>query len=124
MSNLEQQLLQISARLYQQLDKMPTAVEERDGFLKEVDRLLDERGQLIESLCVQQVKENPASKNKALIIELDQGIQKRLQSVMSIVKSDLKTVQVAKKKEEQYINPYSSVHVMDGKYYDQKKQSV
>ena len=121
MSNLEQQLLQISAKLYQQLDKMPAAVEERETFLKEVDRLLDERGQLIQLMSVQQAQEDTPSKNQALLIDLDKGILERLQSVMSVVKSDLKTVQVAKKKGEQYINPYSSVHVMDGKYYDTKK---
>ena len=70
---------------------------------------------------VQQVKMDASSKNKALLIELDKGIREKSQSVLSLVKNDLKTVQVAKKKEEQYTNPYASVHVMDGKYYDQKK---
>lgn len=121
MSDMEQQLLQISAKLYQQLCITPSATEERDDFFKEVDRLLEERGKLIESIRVQQIQLDFSSKNKAILIELDKGILERLQNVMGLVKNDLKTLQVSKKKKEQYINPYSSVHVMDGKYYDRKK---
>lgn len=121
MNDVEQQLLQISAKVYQQLDKMPPAVEERDAYLSELDRLLDERGQLLELIQAQQIQLDATSKNKEMLVELDKGIRERLVAVMNLVKNDLKTVQVAKKKEEQYINPYASVHVMDGKYYDQKK---
>lgn len=121
MSDMEQRLLQISAKLYQQLDKIPSATEERDEFLKEVDRLLDERGKLIELMRVQQEPLDSSSKNKAVLLELDNGILERLQNVMGLVKNDLKTVQITKNKEKQYSNPYASVHVMDGKYYDQKK---
>ncbi|HEY4624082.1 MAG TPA: flagellar protein FliT, partial [Solibacillus sp.] len=32
----------------------------------------------------------------------------------------LKDLQNAKKNEKQYLNPYSSVQVMDGRYYDKK----
>lgn len=121
MSNVEQQLLQISARLYQKLDNLPSEVDERDAYLVGIDQLLDERGQLLESLQVQQIRLDASSKYKEMLVELDKGIQERLRLLMNVVKSDLKTVQVAKTKEEQYINPYSSVHVMDGRYYDQKK---
>ena len=121
MNDMEQSLLQISARLYQQLDNTSSVNEERNEFLKEVDRLLDERGKLIESMRVQQVQLDSTKKSKEILMELDKGILERLQNVMGIVKRDLKNLHVAKKKEKQYINPYSSVHVMDGKYYDQKK---
>ena len=46
MSDIEQSVFQISAKLYQQLDSMPSAIEEREAFLKDMDHLLDERGEI------------------------------------------------------------------------------
>ena len=40
---------------------------------------------------------------------------------MVAVKNDLKTLQVSKKSEQQYLNPYQNVRTMDGMYYDGKK---
>jgi flagellar protein FliT len=121
MSNFEQQLLQLSAQLFQELSKVPESSHDRDSYLERVDQLLEKRGQLFETMHAQQIKLDSSSKNKDLLIELDKGIQKRLQNVMLTVKNDIKNVKVSKQKEGNYINPYSSVQVMDGRYYDKKK---
>lgn len=116
----QQQLLQVSAKLFQLLETVPKS-EQRDEFLVEVDRLLEQRGKVLEALRDENVQFSKENKVHNMLIDLDKGIQERLELVMQAVKTDMKHLQTAKQKEQQYINPYSSVRVMDGKYYDKKK---
>ena len=118
--NNQQQLLQLSAKLYQLLEDVPKG-EEREAFLEEIDRLLEERGQVLEALRDENYQFDQENKVHGMLVELDKGIRERLDLVMQAVKKDMKNLQVAKQKEKQYINPYSSVRVIDGKYYDKKK---
>lgn len=117
---VEQQLLQVSAKLFKQLGEVEQT-EDRDTLLKSVDELLEERGQLIASLQQENIRLSKTNPQHALLQELDKGIQERLASLMGEIRQDMKNVQTAKKSEVQYNNPYASVRVMDGKYYDQKK---
>lgn len=119
MDNL-QRVLQLSAKLYQFLEA-GTSVEQRDDFIKEIDRQLDERGKALKQLLDEGFQIDSQHKVHAMLIELDKGIRDRMDNVMNAVKSDMKTLQAAKKNEKQYLNPYSSVQVMDGMYYDKKK---
>lgn len=116
----QQQLLQISAKLFQFLESVPSG-EQRDDFIKEINRQLDDRGKIIEILHGEGFQMDPQNKIHSMLIQLDKGIRERLEFVMQEVKKDMKTLQTAKKNEKQYINPYSSVRVMDGMYYDKKK---
>lgn len=116
----EQQLLQVSAKLFQLLEKVPKG-EQREEFLVEVDLLLEQRGKVLEALRDENVHFTKENKIHNMLIDLDKGIRERLDLVMQAVKNDMKNLQTAKQKEQQYINPYSSVRVMDGKYYDKKK---
>ena len=118
--NNQQQLLQLSAKLFQLLETNPNG-DERDMFLEEVDRLLEQRGQVLEALRDENYQLDKENKVHGLLIELDKGIRDRLDLVMQAVKKDMKNLQMAKQKEKEYINPYSSVRVLDGKYYDKKK---
>ncbi len=120
MMALDQQLLQVSAKLYQHLGEAVQS-EDRDIFLKIVNELLEERGQLLTLLQQANVSLHDTNPQHAMLKELDKGIQERLASIMNELKQDLKNIQTSKKSEVQYNNPYASVHVMDGKYYDQKK---
>lgn len=118
--DIQQQLLQVSAKLFQFLESIPSG-DRRDEFIKEIDYQLDERGKLIKTFQDEGYQINPQNKIHLMLIQLDRGIQERLDLVMLEVKNDMKTLQSAKKNEKQYINPYSSVRVMDGMYYDKKK---
>lgn len=118
--NQIQQLLQVSAKLYQLLLKIPKS-EERDSYITKIDELLNERGQVISSLQQQGFQIDPQQKTHSTLIDLDKGIRERLQLVMNEVKKDLKDLQNTKKNERQYMNPYSDVQTMDGMYYDKKK---
>ncbi|MBD8025397.1 flagellar protein FliT [Ureibacillus sp. Re31] len=115
-----QQLLQISAKLLKHLTKLPKG-EERSKFIDEINTLLDERGVIIERLRQEGFQMDPTNKLHTTLAELDNGIRTRLDEMMKLVKQDMKDLQQSKKHEKQYINPYASVQVMDGMYYDKKK---
>lgn len=120
MRELEQQLLQLSAKVFQLLSHVPMG-EERTTYMEKVDAELDARGKVIAQMQEQGVRLSKDNSSHSLLLELDQGIQERLKLIMDSLKKDMKNMQSSKKNEEHYINPYSSVRVMDGKYYDQKK---
>ncbi len=119
MDNL-QKLLQISAKLFQLLETVPKG-EKRDEYIEEINRQLDDRGKLVEQLKKEEFEFETDNKLHGTLFELDKGIRERLGQVMQAVKEDMKILQTSKKKEKQYLNPYSSVRTMDGMYYDKKK---
>jgi len=118
--DLVEQLLEASQKLFTHLTNIPTA-KDRDDFIEKMNQLLDARGEIIN-----QLKENEPypiqshTLNKELI-ELDKGIREQLMKVKMSIVDDMKQLQVSKKSEQRYVNPYSAVQVMDGTYYDQKK---
>ena len=116
---MEQQLLQVSAKLYQHLTNLPTE-EQRDEYIEKIHQMLDERGILIEKMHNDGFQLDLVKKSHAMLAELDKGIRERLAKVMQSVQADLKDLQNAKKSEQQYMNPYANVQVMDGRYYDKK----
>ena len=117
--NQVQQLLQVSARLYQHLSEIPQS-EQRDAYIESIDKMLDEREGIIKMLRVEGFQLDTTNRAHNTLVDLDKGIRERLSKVMETVKQDLKDLQNAKKNEKQYLNPYSDVRVMDGMYYDKK----
>ncbi|MCM3389775.1 flagellar protein FliT [Ureibacillus chungkukjangi] len=115
-----QKLLQISAKLLKHLSEIPKG-EERSDYIDEINFMLDERGALIEKLSQEGFVMDANNKIHDTLAQLDKGIRERLDDVMSLVKQGMKDLQNSKKNEKQYMNPYSSVQVMDGMYYDKKK---
>jgi len=118
--DIQQQLLQVSAKLYKLLESVPNG-DVRDKFIQDIDQLLDERGKFIELLVQKNIRLDIQNKDHLLLKKLDEGIKNRLENVMQVVKQDLKNLQKTKKHEKQYMNPYASIQVMDGMYYDKKK---
>lgn len=114
-----ERLLSISARLNEHLSTIPHG-ENREEFIEKINDLLDERGAIIEELKLSGKSLDGHQLYKHLQ-ELDRDIQEQLQKVMTAIKTDMRTLQQSKKTEQQYLNPYSSVRVMDGMYYDGKK---
>lgn len=114
-----QQLLQLSAKLYEHLNNVPNG-EERESYIEKINVLLDERGVIIEALAEAGFKYDPSQKMHSTLAELDKGINARLNKVLVNVKNDLKNLQKSKKNESQYMNPYAQVRTMDGTYYDKK----
>jgi len=116
----QQLLLQISAKLFQSMAHIPKG-EERDEFLQEINRQLDERGKVLDQLKADDIQMNSEDKMHKILLDLDKGIVERLDGIMQEIQKDMRTLHVAKKNENRYSNPYSSVRVMDGMYYDKKK---
>lgn len=114
-----QQLLQTSAKLYQHLTNLPKD-EEREVYIEKIHTLLDERGILIEEMRKNGFRVDSNNKSHRMLVELDKGIRQHLNKVMKLIQDDLKDLQNAKKNEQQYMNPYANVQVMDGRYYDKK----
>ena len=115
-----QKLLQVSAKLFQHLTQIPKS-EERDVFIEKINVLLDERGVLIDQLRADCFVFDDSLTSHATLAELDKGIRDRLAKTMDAIKLDMKDLNNQKKNEQQYMNPYSGVRVMDGMYYDKKK---
>ena len=115
-----QQLLQISAKLYRFLEIIPKE-ENREDFIEKINGLLDQRGEIIEQFKKEGFQFNTEDKLHITLLHLDEGIRERLNKVMDEIKLDMKKIQASKRNEKQYSNPYSSVRVMDGMYYDKKK---
>ncbi|MGE7110261.1 flagellar protein FliT [Lysinibacillus sp. NPDC047702] len=115
-----EKLLATSAQLYEHLNEIAEG-EERDTYIVKIENLLDKRGQLLDEVLASSNVTLEGHQLTPHLIELDQGIQSRLEKVMIAIKIDMKNLQQSKKSEQQYLNPYSNVRVMDGMYYDGKK---
>ncbi|MCM0626394.1 flagellar protein FliT [Lysinibacillus sp. OL1_EC] len=118
---LVEQLLQVSTNLYKVLDDTLIS-EERDEYIAQIHELLDQRKIIIEMLVQQEggFRFDKQNRIHCKLLELDNGIKERLEIVINSIKKDLTNLQKAKKNESQYYNPFASVRVMDGMYYDKK----
>ncbi|WHP39929.1 flagellar protein FliT [Lysinibacillus boronitolerans] len=112
-------LLQISAKLFEHLSVSPKS-DNRDEYINTINYMLDKRGAIIEELMNDGFRFDEQNRIHRTLLELDNGIKKRLADVMDAVKQDMANLQKTKKSEQQYYNPYSNVRVMDGMYYDKK----
>ncbi|WP_155591988.1 flagellar protein FliT [Lysinibacillus cavernae] len=113
------QLLQTSANLFKHLGDIPKG-EERDNYIENINAMLDKRGTIINDLKQEGFHFDEQDRVHRTLLELDNGIKKRLAAVMDAIKQDMANLQKTKKSEQQYYNPYSNVRVMDGMYYDKK----
>lgn len=113
-------LLKVSADLYELLSTIPEGTE-RDTLIFEIDEMIEERGELMDSLLEDNFQYDESNKLHETLLELDQGIRTRLTLHLNSIKSDLRDIQLTKQTEKNYSNPYADVRVMDGKYYDTKK---
>lgn len=118
--DLLQELLQVSAQLFKHLSKLPPD-KQRDEYLQITERLLDERGTIIEKLQQLEVNPLPGHPFEKQLHELDERIRKRLNAQKDEISQDIKNLHLSKKSERSYADPYASVRVMDGSYFDGKK---
>ena len=117
---LVQEFLQVSAQLYKHLTKLPPD-KERDEYIQKIDEYLDKRGSIIQQ--IQQLEVNPLQGHPLAkqLRELDKGINERLKKAKDEIAQDMKNLQKSKASEQRYINPYASVRIMDGTYFDGRK---
>ncbi|RPJ96834.1 flagellar protein FliT [Rummeliibacillus sp. TYF005] len=117
---LVQEFLQVSAQLYKHLTKLPPD-KERDEYIQKIDEYLDKRGSIIKQIQKLEVNPLPGHPFEKQLRELDKGIRERLKKAKAEIAQDMKNLQKTKKSEQRYVDPYSSVRVMDGTYFDGRK---
>lgn len=117
---LIQEFLQISAQLYKHLTKLPPD-KERDDYIQKIDEYLDKRGAIIEKLQQLDVNPIPGHPFEKQLRELDKGIIERLKKAKAEIGQDMKNLQKTKTSEQRYVDPYASVRIMDGTYFDGRK---
>lgn len=115
-----EKLLATSAQLYEHLTVIPDG-DERDQYIEKIDEFLEKRGQLLEEVMSSNNVSLDGHQLTPHLIKLDAGIQGRLKKVMDTIKTDMRNLQQSKKSEQVYLNPYSNVSSVDGRYYDGKK---
>ncbi|NRG47009.1 hypothetical protein [Bacillus sp. CRN 9] len=92
-------------------------VEEREAYLAESDRFLEQRGKIM-TLINFQAAETTQLQN--ILIEQDQEIQSKLQAQQKVIKEDMKKLKLQREKNKQYANPYQSIQQHDGTFYDKR----
>ena len=112
-----EEFLEASEVLFSHLATIPSD-DERTEFIDQINVLLDAREEAIQQLDKTTISTH-ASYNH--LLELDKGINERLEKVMNVVKGDLKDLQQKKRHETSYTNPYAATQTLDGMYFDNKK---
>lgn len=116
MGELEQ-FLGASEKLFSHLETIPSD-EERTEYIDQINILLDAREEAVQRLDKTIVSMHSSYNH---LLELDKGINERLENVMNAVKGDLKGLQQKKRHETSYTNPYAATQTLDGMYFDNKK---
>jgi flagellar protein FliT len=111
--------LQISAELYKFLSQ---TIEEKisSESVDKINELLDEREKIVTKLK-NDFMYDATNKTHAIMFELDKGIREKLDLIMDTVKDNIKDLQLSKKVERQYIDPYEEVRHLNARYFDGKK---
>lgn len=92
--------------------------DNREEYIRTIDRLLEERQQLLNELPDLSIALD--DRNKQEMISIENQIQELMKSYQGKIKEDLKTLQLKKRKGNQYSEPYGNFSV-DGMFYDKKK---
>ena len=112
--------LQKSAQLLKVLNENCDK-EQRSAHIEQINRLLDERGMMVEQLKQEGFQYDATNRLHATLFELDKSISEKLQLLMENVKEDIKVLKSSKKGGRQYIDPYNALGNLDARYYDGKK---
>lgn len=92
--------------------------DNREEYIETIDSLLVERQQILNELP--DLSSILDERNKQEMINLEKQIQELMKNYQGIIKDDLKTLQLQKRKGNQYSEPYGNFSV-DGMFYDKKK---
>lgn len=120
--DLVKQFLLLSEKLYALLGTAPEDKEDkRDAYIEHINKLLDARGQTIDQIKIAPQNPIKGHEYEQQLRTLDKGITERLNDFQKIIATDMKQLQVTKKSEKQYHNPYDAFLNRDGTYYDKRK---
>ncbi|WP_253718576.1 flagellar protein FliT [Weizmannia acidilactici] len=93
--------------------------QSREELIGNINRLLDKRGALLASL------KPPFSPEEQLlgkkIAALDKRLKPLLEETLLEIRQDIKQTVKKKTSMKKYINPYQSLQLNDGRFYDRKR---
>lgn len=92
--------------------------EEREGYIRTIERLLEERQGILTNLP--DLSTVLDERNKAEMISLETKIQELMKKHQEKIKTDIKTLQLQKQKGSQYTEQYENFSI-DGMFLDKKK---
>lgn len=113
-------LLTASKNLYSHLTNIPTE-DKRDDYIEQINLLLDVREQSIKELTSIELSTLKNHELYESLLKLDRGIGTELEKIMTVIKTDIKSLQQKKRRESSYTNPYAATQSIDGMYFDNKK---
>ena len=90
---------------------------EREAYIQKTDDFLDQRFTLMRQVDFQSAE---VEKVKEVLLKQDRAIKQLLEQHQQIIKDDIKRLKVQKEKGKQYANPYASVGMNDGVFYDKR----
>lgn len=114
-----ERLLASSKKLYDLLVVTPDK-DQREEYIKQIDDLLEQREKDILAIVNNGIVLTDCSEYQT-ILNLDNEIKEKLSLLMIQIKTDLKNVQLTKKSEQSYLNPYAATSTLDGMYFDKRK---
>lgn len=97
----------------------PITSKNRESIIEQVNHLIEERGQLMETVKSPFTEEEKLMGEKLVI--MNETIQSKMTEVLNLLKVEMKQLKKKKKSNQNYVNPYKDVRLTDGMYLDSKK---
>lgn len=111
-------LFEVTKELQDVLDQ-PTTAENREALIEQVNHLIEKRGRLMGNVNPPFTKQEKIIGKKLVI--MNDTIQTKMTEVLDVLKVEMKQLKKQKVSNQNYVNPYKDVRLMDGMYMDQKK---
>ncbi|PAE15430.1 flagellar protein FliT [Virgibacillus sp. 7505] len=116
--NRVQALFDTTAQL-DTLVSQPVTAENREEIVQSLTALLEVRsGQMEELKPPFSTEENLLGKE---LLPMNERISKQVQNIFDQLKTDIRTIKKQKQSGKKYINPYGSMHTLDGRFLDKRK---
>ncbi|MFS0674210.1 flagellar protein FliT [Ornithinibacillus sp. 179-J 7C1 HS] len=103
----------------QQLLPSTTTSNDRESVIEEINKLLLQRGTIMEEAKEPYTKEELETGNKLLLLNKD--VEQKLNLLFQGLKAEMKQVKKQKNSNLKYTNPYDKVQTNDGMFMDKRK---
>jgi flagellar protein FliT len=113
-----EQLHHITKEFYENFVCKEVKKDERDGWIEELERFLQEREKLLAKIQPPYTEEEKRLGKE--IVRFNQKIEEKLKQMKQEIQFDIRHLKKAKESTNKYLNPYQSLSI-DGMFYDKRK---
>lgn len=103
--------------LTEELIRILSSAEERDGKIAQVQSLLDQRESLMKEMAAPYTPDEVETGQK--LFQLNVRLMQLLQTEKTLIQKDIKDLQTKKESNTKYVNPYQNLST-DGMFYDKR----